>query len=75
MWSLLLRTLKRDVSGLNPNHKGANSDNSRESVVSLLDYSAQIINCCKSALATQKFASEVSGKFSGAKIVLLITEY
>lgn len=48
-----------------------NSENSKEYVVSLLNY-YQIINCCKSDLARWMFAFEVSGKFLDAVIVVTL---
>lgn len=49
-----------------------NPENSKEYVVSLLNYS-QIINCCKSSLVRWMFAFEVSGKFSD--VIALTLEY
>ena len=49
-----------------------NSENSKEYVVSLLNYS-QIINCCKSGPARWMFVFAVSGKFSD--VIILTLEY
>lgn len=49
-----------------------NSENSKEYVVSLLNYS-QITNCCKSGPARWMFAFAVSDKFSD--VIILTLEY